>query len=91
MHVIGEDFIWHKRGRYCVCTGCRVKFAISPNLINLEFVKFVSYMGRFLRALGLLVQRWFVALDYLPRTLGNDLKLKSASHPSHFSIRLYGC
>ncbi len=36
--------------------GCKVKFGRSPNLVQLEFVKFVSSAGRFSRGLELLVQ-----------------------------------
>ena len=47
--------------------GCGVEFGRSPNLIQLEFVKFVSCTGRFPRRLGRLVQDWFVALSCIPR------------------------
>ncbi len=46
--------------------GCGAEFGRSPNLVQLEFVKFVPCTGRFPRRLGLLVQVWFVALGCLP-------------------------
>ena len=50
-----------------MCMGCGVEFGGSPNLVQLLFVKLVSYTERFPRGLGLLVQVWFVALGCLPR------------------------
>ncbi len=46
---------------------CRVEFGESPNLVQLEFVKFVSCTGRFPRGFGLLVHDWFMVLGCLPR------------------------
>ncbi len=34
-----------------MCMGCGVEFGGSPNLVQLEFVKLVSYTGRFTRCI----------------------------------------